>query len=144
MRPSQGREQSSILCTRTKIMKELFIEPAKQLLKERRILTALAVLAFVTVVFVIYVGVNIHPSELKLVTHYTAFGSTNFYRDTWFYLISFVIFGIMILIGHTLITLRLLAAKGSELALGFVWATVVIIFIAGATAYQVLRVAALA
>lgn len=125
-------------------MKELFIIPAKQILKERRILTALSVLIFLVILFVVYVSVNIHPSELKPVTHYTAFGSTNFYRDAWFYLVSFAVFGLMVLVGHTLVMLRLYAIKGSELALAFVWASIVIMCIAAATAYQVLRIAALA
>lgn len=124
-------------------MKELFIEPAKQLIKERRIIIALTLLLVLTLGFTLYVAFNIHPSDLKIVTHYSAFGSTNFYRDTWFYLLGFAVFGILIFISHTLIALRLLAAKGSEIALFFVWVSIAILFIAMAITYQVLKVAAL-
>lgn len=125
-------------------MKDLFIEPAKQLLKERQVVIALLVFAFLALLFVGYASFNIHPSELKLVTHYTAFGPTNFYRDAWYYLVGFVVFGVVFFIGHLLITLRLLASKGAELALAFVWTSVAILLIGAATVYQVLRVAALA
>lgn len=124
-------------------MKELFIEPAKQLIKERRIIIALTLLLVLTLGFTLYVAFNIHPSDLKIVTHYSAFGSTNFYRDAWFYLLGFVVFGILVFISHTLIALRLLAAKGSEIALFFVWVSIAVLFIAMAITYQVLKVAAL-
>jgi hypothetical protein len=125
-------------------MKDSLLKSLKLLSKERRIITALIVFAIVTLAFIIYVGSNIHPSELKLVTHYSAFGTTNFYRDTWFYLLTFVIFGLTVLIAHTLITLRLLVLKGNELALSFVWVSIIMICIAAAFVNQVLRVAALA
>lgn len=125
-------------------MKTLFIEPLKQLAKERRLIIALAVLLVGALTFMAYVGASIHASELKIVTHYTAFGSTNFYRDKWFYLISFVVFGLVLALTHTLITLRLLAEKGVELALSFAWASVLMLFIAAAILYQVLKIAALA
>ena len=125
-------------------MKTLFIEPFKQLTKERRLIIALAILLVSALGLMIYVGMNIHQNELKIVTHYTAFGSTNFYRDKWYYLITFVMFGLVVALIHSLIALRLLVAKGVELALSFVWASVLILFIAGAIMYQVLRIAALA
>jgi len=125
-------------------MKTLFIEPIKQLAKERRLIIALVVLFISALALMIYVSMNIHQNELKIVTHYTAFGSTNFYRDKWYYLISFVVFGLVVAVVHSMIALRLLAAKGTELALAFVWASVLMVFIAGAIMYQVLRIAALA
>ncbi len=125
-------------------MKTLFIEPLKQLSKERRLIIALIVLLVAALSVMIYVGVNIHQNELKIVTHYTAFGSTNFYRDKWYYLITFVVFALVVAVVHSMITLRLLLVKGSEIALGFVWLSVAMIFVAGAIMYQVLKIAALA
>ena len=125
-------------------MKELFIESAKQVLKERRIIVTLVVFVVTCLVFLSYVAFNIQPSELKLVSHYSAYGSTNFYRDGWIYLLTFIGFGLTLLVGHTLLMLRILRAKGSELAYGFIWLSVIIVVIACAIAYQVLRIAALA
>lgn len=125
-------------------MKTLFIDPIKQLSKERRLIIALIVLFVSILGIIIYASVNIHQNELKIVTHYTAFGSTNFYRDKWYYLITFVVFGLVMAVIHTLVTLRLLAAKGVELALSFVWVSVVMVFIASSIMYQVLKIAALA
>lgn len=125
-------------------MKDILFHSLKLLAKERRLIIALSVFTVVTLAFMIYVSVNIHPGELKLVSHYSAFGSTNFYRDPWYYLVSFVIFGLAVFVSHVFITLKLLAVKGNELALAFVWASVVIIMIGAAITHQVLRVAALA
>ncbi len=125
-------------------MKPNFIESLKLLAKERRIIFALACLFLMIFIFSLYVGFNIHQNELKLVTHYTAFGTTNFYRDKWYYLLSFVVFGMTVGVVHTLIAMKLIALKGVELTLSFLWLSVVIIFIALAITYQVLKIAALA
>ena len=125
-------------------MKDSFFESVKRLAAERRLIIALVVFFVSVLVFIIYISFNMHPTELKVVTHYSAFGSTNFYRDAWYYLISFAVFGVALAIIHSLISLRLLVIKGPELALAFVWLSVVIVFIALTTAYQILKVAALA
>ena len=125
-------------------MKDTLLHSLKLLAKERQVIIALSVFTVATLAFMIYVSVNIHASELKLVSHYSAFGSTNFYRDAWYYLINFAVFGLAVFVGHVFITLKLLAVKGNELALAFVWMSVVIVAIAAAIAHQVLRVAALA
>ncbi len=145
MRPSQGREQSSILCTRTKkeVMDTSFISSAKEFLGQRRIILALIALFVASIIFVIYAGLNVHQTDLKVVTHYTAFGTTNFYRDQWYYLITFVLFGIIIAAGHSVIALKIYAIKGLELALSFIWISVIMICIAAVIVHQVLKVAAL-
>ena len=125
-------------------MKPTFIQSIQLLSKERRMIVALSIMLVVCLIFTIYVGLNIHQNELKIVTHYTAFGTTNFYRDKWYYLLSFVVFGIMVAVIHTLVALKLLVSRGTELALSFVWVSTIIITIAAATAYQVLKIAALA
>jgi len=125
-------------------MKPTIAQSFQLLMKERRMIVALSVLLITCLVFIIYVALNIHQNELKIVTHYTAFGTTNFYRDKWYYLIGFAVFGIMVAIMHTLIALKLLVSHGVEIAISFVWVSVIIIIIAAAIAYQVLKIAALA
>lgn len=125
-------------------MKPTIAQSFQLLMKERRMIVALSILLVTCLIFIMYVALNIHQNELKIVTHYTAFGTTNFYRDKWYYLIGFAVFGIMIAIMHTLIALKLLVSHGVEIALSFVWVSVIIIIIAAAIAYQVLKIAALA
>ncbi|MBI3889355.1 hypothetical protein HY312_02155, partial [Candidatus Saccharibacteria bacterium] len=89
------------------------------------------------------VSLNLHPSELQVVTHYTAFGSTNFYRDKWYYLIGFVFFGILNSILYVTLACKIYRHKGRALAIPFAWLGLIVIVLATATIYQVLKVAAL-
>ena len=125
-------------------MKPYLTESIKLLAKERRVIVALCVLIVACLIFTIYAGLNVQQNELKLVTHYTAFGATNFYRDKWYYLISFIVFGVTIAIIHTIVALKLLVSRGTEITLLFIWVSVIIIFVAAAITYQVLNIAALA
>lgn len=116
----------------------------KEILADRRFIIALIFLGLSSLLFSIYVALNIHPSELQIVTHYTAFGSTNFYRDKWYYLVGFVLFGILTLVTYTALACKIYRHKGRELAVPFVWLGVIMIILATTTVYQVLKVASLA
>ncbi len=115
----------------------------KTILADRHLVLILSLLTLLTVIFCLYVAVNLNPSELQVVTHYTAFGSTNFYRDKWYYLINFIAFGVVSLAAYITLTGKIFIQKGRELAIPFAWLGVVTLFIAMTVAYQVLKIAAL-
>ena len=125
-------------------MKISTTESIKLIIKDRQMVISLTMLFIVAIIFIVYVGLNVHPNELKVVTHYSAFGSTNFYRDKWYYLITFVLFGLVVVTAHTAIAGKLFVLKGRELALAFIWMSIVLLGIAVAIIYQVLKIAALA
>lgn len=125
-------------------MKSSIIHLIKDISSDRRFIVALFFLSLSSLLFCIYVALNIHPSELQVVTHYTAFGSTNFYRDKWYYLIGFIIFGILTAVIYVALACKIYRNKGRELAIPFTWLGVIMIILATATVYQVLKVAALA
>ena len=112
-------------------MKTTVINVSKQILADRPFLLALIALVFFSLAFCLYVTVSLHPSELQVVTHYSAFGTTNFYRDKWFYLAGFIVFGFLNMLIY------------GALAIPFAWLGVVIIAVAGAVIYQLLKIAAL-
>jgi hypothetical protein len=91
----------------------------------------------------LYIGLTVHPSELQVVVHYTSFGSTNFYRDKWYYLLTFAIFVVFVAVVHTGLTYRLLQTKGRQLAVAFTWLGILMLLIATALFYQVLKIASL-
>ncbi|MFZ1360930.1 MAG: hypothetical protein WAS27_02825 [Candidatus Saccharimonadales bacterium] len=121
--------------------------PTTQLIREitadRRFLAALFFLVLLGVIFCLFIAFTIRPVETQVVTHYTAFGQTNFYRDKWYYLISFVGFGIVTVVIYAALACKLYKHKGRELAVPFAWLGVVTLVIATATVSQVLKVAAL-
>jgi hypothetical protein len=101
-------------------------------------------LAVILVIVIIILGATyIRPSDLQLPVRYSSFGITNFYRDKWYYLIGFVVFALVVIVMHTGISLRLLAAKGRAFAIGFLWMTVAMLLIATVTIYALFRVVTL-
>lgn len=124
-------------------MKQRIISSARQLLGDRSLTVLLSVFLLGCIVLLIYLAVVIRPSELQVVVHYTSFGATNFYRDKWYYLLTFSAFIILIATTHTLIAYRLLIAKGREFAVAFVWLGITVLVVAAALFYQILKVASL-
>lgn len=115
----------------------------KAILSDRHLVVVLAALGLLTIIYCVYVSVTLRPSDLQVVTHYTAFGSTNFYRDKWYYLINFVAFGGISYLTYVALAGKIFIQKGRGLAIPFAWLGVVVLFIAFTFAYQVLKIAAL-
>ncbi len=88
----------------------------------------------------IIIALKIHPSEMQLVSHYSAFGITHLYRDQWFYLYVFVLFPLVVAALHAAISVKLLIVKGHSLAVMFAWFGITIILLGSATASAVINV----
>ena len=116
----------------------------KQSFKElitNRYLTVLAIVTIVlTLGYIAYIFITVRPSELQLVTHYTAYGVTHLYRDQWFYLLSFAVFGIMVAILHIGLAVKLFVTKGHPLAIMFAWLGIGIIVLAWITSFSIINV----
>ncbi len=110
---------------------------------DRPLTIVLGLFSFGCLVLLIYYAFTIHPSELQVVNHYTSFGTTNFYRDRWHYLISFAIFVVVMAVTHIALCYRILTQKGHDLAISFAWLGVVMVIITAAISYQVLSIASL-
>ena len=121
-------------------MKKIIEESFSQLLGNRRLFVLCIVLALLAISFAFYVGFNVHPSELQLVSHYSAFGVTHFYRDQWYYLLDFGVFGILVALMHIILAVKILVVKGPTLAVLFAWMSIAIIIFAWMTTYALLNV----
>ena len=118
-------------------VKTLFLEAIKS-----RTFVALWVLVLIQVIILItLVLVNVHPRQLQIPVRFDAFASEQYFRDQWFYLFNFVVFGIVVFITNSLVSLKILDVKGRHLALGFLWSTVVVLLIATVLIAAILRVA---
>ena len=124
-------------------MKTTVVNVFKEIIVDRPFMIALVSLILVSIAFCVYVTVNLHPSELQVVTHYSSFGTTNFYRDKWYYLIGFVIFGILNALIYGALACKIFVHKGRTLAVPLTWLGVVVIIVASAVVYQLLKIAAL-
>lgn len=124
-------------------MKLRTLEAFKLIIADRVALVLLGAFLLLVVAFCISIAVSLHPSELQVVTHYTAFGITNFYRDKWFYFLTFIVFGVMVGVIHAGVVAKLYRAKDRSFALGFTWLSIVMVLIAWVLAHSVLQVASL-
>lgn len=124
-------------------MKTVVYKAIQNVFKDKAVIAGLALLILVSVVSIILLAVSIQPSELQVSVHYTSFGRENVYREQWLYLISFVGFGVLIALLHSVIFIKIHELKGRGLALLFGYATVAMLIIATSMLYRVITIAAL-
>lgn len=122
-------------------MKTASINYIKLILADR----ALALLLFLFILLVIgygiFISLSLRPSDLQVAVHYSAFGETSFYRDKWYYFINFLVFGIIMIVGHTVITAKLFIQGRRPLAMAFAWFGLLFAVVAWVTTWAVLKVA---
>ena len=121
-------------------MKKLITQSLSKLMGDRQLFVLCIFKALSAISFIIYVGLNVHPSELQLVSHYSAFGVTHFYRDQWYYLLVFGVFGLLVAIMHIILTVKILIVKGQTIAVLFAWMSIAMIAFAWMTTYALLNV----
>mgnify|MGYP007088065029 CR=1 FL=1 len=122
------------------MLKTNFVQSIKELLTNRYLTTLSIILVLLSVAFIVYILLTVRPSDLQLVTHYTAFGVTHLYRDQWFYLLSFVGFAVLVAFMHVAIAIKLYITKGHPLAIMFAWFGIGIIVFAWITAISIINV----
>lgn len=121
-------------------MKEIIKDSLKKLLADRYLLYLVCFLIFFALFCAIIIGFSIHPRDIQLPSHYSAYGITHFYRSQWFYLLVFVLFEIMIAIIHSIISVKLLINKGHSIAIMFAWSSVGIVILGLVTALALLNI----
>ena len=122
------------------MLKTNFVQSIKELLTNRYLTTLSIILVILSVAFIVYILLTVRPSDLQLVTHYTAFGVTHLYRDQWFYLLSFVGFAVLVAFLHVAVSIKIYITKGHPLAIMFAWFGIGIIVFAWITAISIINV----
>jgi hypothetical protein len=119
-------------------MKEIIVKSLKDLIADRYLTILLIGMIILAFWFAISIGLSIQPSERQLVSHYSAFGTTFFYSDQWMYLLVFVLFEIIAVCLHVVISIKMLEVKGHSLAVMFAWLGLAIIVLGWLTASKLL------
>lgn len=122
-------------------MKSNIITSLKLILADRLITVLLLIYVIACLVYSIYVGISLRPSDLQVAVHYTAFGETSFYREKWYYLISFIFFGLMLAAVHSALIIKLYVQERRQIALLFCGFSFLMLIIAWALTRSVLNVA---
>lgn len=121
-------------------MKKIIQESFRQFITSRYLVTTSLGLLLLALIFALYIGLNVKPSELQLVTHYSAYGITHLYRDQWFYLLTFGLFGLFVAVSHILIAAKVFVMKGQSLAAMVLWLGISIILFAWVMAGTIINV----
>lgn len=87
--------------------KEAIKTSLKEVTKDRPYILLMGLIALVGLAYCLIVALSIHPSDVTVYTRYTAFGEAHFYKDHWQYLISFVLFGLVVALAHTSLMVKL-------------------------------------
>lgn len=113
----------------------------KQLIADKQLLFWAASLIVVALGYSIYVGLSLKPSDIIIAAHYTFYGETNYYREQWFYLLSFVGFGLLVGCLNTALAVKLHMLDKRPLAIGLLWLSIGVILIGWILTASVLNVA---
>jgi len=122
-------------------MKEEISHAIRKITADRLFAGSLIALIVVSLIYSVWVALSLHPSDLQVAVHYTIFGETQFYRDKWYYLVSFVVFGLVIAIIHPIIAAKIYLQEKRQFALLFALLSVSIIIIAWALTQALLDIA---
>lgn len=122
------------------MLKDTITHSFKELITNRYLTVLCAVTIILAIAFAIYIGFVVRPTELQLVTHYTAYGVTHLYRDQWFYLLSFGGFAIIVALINIGMALKVFLTKGHPLAIMFAWFGVGIMLFAWLTSFSIINV----
>lgn len=109
-------------------------------IKNRAFLIPLVIGAALVLILLILGASNIRPSELQVPVRYSSFGITNFYREQWFYQLTFILFGFALYAVHALVSVKLYQKKGAQFAVGFQWLTVALLLMTVITVAAIFQV----
>lgn len=122
------------------MLKDTITHSFKELITNRYLTVLSVITVILAAAFVIYIGFVVRPSELQLVTHYTAYGVTHLYRDQWFYLLSFGGFAVIIALINIGMALKVFLTKGHPLAIMFAWFGIGIMVFAWLISFSIINV----
>lgn len=122
------------------MVKHIMKTALKDLLANRTLTILAAATLLLAVAFIIYIIITVRPSEVPLVTHYTAFGVAHLYRDQWFYLFSFGGFALIAAVAHIAMTIKMNMLKGYHMALLVAWTGIGVLIFAWVIAAAIINV----
>lgn len=117
------------------------LETVKKFLGDRTLLSLSMAVIILGLFYVIYIALSLEQSDLQVATRYTAFGETHFYRNKWYYLISFVVFGISLIGVHLALSVKLFGRGHRQLAAGFLALTLLLLIVGWIITRSVLGIA---
>lgn len=104
-------------------MKQITKRDIVHMLQDRWWVGLVVANVLVAIIVVAILGFSIDPKETQVITHYSSFGVTGFYRSYWYALWGYVLLELIILLTHGMLSIKLQHLKRRDLALALLWAT---------------------
>lgn len=122
-------------------MKNIIIPSVKHLMQDRLLLLMSIGILLLISIYIVYVSFVISPTELQIATHYSAFGDTQYYRNKWYYLFNFIVFGVVVAFFHIGAMAKLREREMRPLAIALGGLTFIMILILFLLTHSVLGIA---
>jgi hypothetical protein len=122
-------------------MKQLLRTYWNTLTNDRTLFVQAILIVVIGILYLVYIGLSLAPTDLQIATRYTSFGGTQYYRNKWYYLLTFVLFGIAIVVSHLGLSVKLATREMRPLAVAFGWLSIIILGLLFFFTFSVLGVA---
>ncbi len=124
-------------------MKQHSISFLRSILADRWLSGLLIANILVMIGIIIAIAVMIEPRETQVITQYSAFGVTGFYRGYWYTLWAYAALELIIVIGNAILSIRLVQIERREFAVMLMWLTIGLSIVAFLFARSIIKIAAL-
>lgn len=124
-------------------MRQITKQDYKKALQDRWWVGLSLLNVIVAVVVILVIAFSIQPKETQVITQFSSFGITGFYRNYWYYLWGYALLELIILVVHIAMSLKLMQLKRRDLALALLWATVGLSLIVLIFANSIIKIATL-
>ena len=118
--------------------RELVKLSLKRIAADRPFLFLMVALVAVGFIYCLAVAFNIHQSDVTVYSRYTAFGVAHFYKSHWQYLISFLMFGLIVTAAHLGLMVKLHSIERRWVAIAVGWIGIVILMLSFTYAFAVM------
>ncbi len=122
-------------------MKNIPLDTIKSFLSDREFVVPVVILGLLMIAYIVYVALALEPSDLQVATRYTAFGDTHFYRNKWYYLLSFILFTIVMIGLHVSLAVKLYGRGQRQPAMALLYLTFMTLGISWIMTESVLKIA---
>ncbi len=122
-------------------MKKRIITAVKSIMVDRPYFSLMVAVLLASIVYALYVILSVESRDIQVVTQYSGFGESHFYKSSWQYLYAFAALGLVVGLAHVAIMAKLLTYDKRVLGLLFGWQSILLLFIAAVYTYKILQVA---
>jgi len=116
----------------TKEKKDFLRPPLRTIAADRPFFAALIGVFVAGIIYMLVMGFTLQVRDVQVYVRYTAFGEAHFYKSYWYYLLSFVLFGALVMVVHIGLMVKLYSLQRRQTAL-FVGAAAVLVLLVAAS-----------